>query len=447
MPTSSHYQSIIKRLKPVPYAAGRGTAAEFFNKFNALQELRYLVEHHPLELGPEAIPFIGDLLLDTEFLHQRQVYFYYRQAAEALRSFILLANEPLCAVGAMDALIQVLHRTTGPALRAAAESLGGLPFMLQGPAPPVLPTGKIPIVSWQSIFDTTGLAVCDGPQQLGRSLVFRLGPPNEDRLLVLKLARKGDSPEDLDREAYWMAFFRTGRVTFGMRFNIPSPIRIKGSRVFRIHGIPERIANLNGLHPAHYAIGFIAHRDYFIYPNTGSDRNPGDTWFKEILCRNARLLGQLTASGIVHSAPIPLFHNRLQAGRRHDDGLYLWFRAGRLDRWLASCAYPNLGPTGIRDFEHFFTLRDWNRNLYRHVGNHLLSLLLVTGSYFRNKQPAMVGLDAGGNPIDARSLFDRIALKEIVSGVFANYYEGFTGAALGDALPVDLYRLTGRMID
>ena len=44
--------------------------------------------------------------------------------------------------------------------------------------------------------------------------------------------------------------------------------------------------------------------------------------------------------------PIPLFHNRTQRLRRDDQGRYQWFRAGRLDQWLDSCAFPNLGLSG-----------------------------------------------------------------------------------------------------
>ena len=101
--------------------------------------------------------------------------------------------------------------------------------------------------------------------------------------------------------------------------------------------------------PRTLAIAFVAHRDYFIYPNDG-DADSGEV--REILGRNAYLMGRLTARGIIHDAPIPLFHNRTQRMRRDDQGRYQWFRAGRLDRWLDSCAFPNLGRSGLRDFEH-----------------------------------------------------------------------------------------------
>ena len=124
------------------------------------------------------------------------------------------------------------------------------------------------------------------------------------------------------------------------------------------------------------------------------------------------MLGRLSGLGIIHSAPIPLFHNRVQAGRRRDLGLYEWFRAGRLDRWLESCAYPNMGATGLRDFEHLEVFKGSNMKLYRSIGNHFLSLFLVTGSFFRNKKRDRVGLDHNGNPVDVRYLFEGKVLKE-----------------------------------
>ena len=100
-------------------------------------------------------------------------------------------------------------------------------------------------------------------------------------------------------------------------------------------------------------IGFTVHPDYFVYPNPLPDEENIDrNNFMEVMKRNAYLLGRLASMGMVHTAPIPLFHNRLQRRRRCDGGYYEWPRGGRLDRWLMSCRYPNLGKSGIRDFEH-----------------------------------------------------------------------------------------------
>ncbi|RLC26278.1 MAG: hypothetical protein DRH21_02575 [Deltaproteobacteria bacterium] len=69
---------------------------------------------------------------------------------------------------------------------------------------------------------------------------------------------------------------------------------------------------------------------------------------------------------------------------------------GRLDAWLHSCRYPNFGPTGIRDFEHLITLKSKSQKLYEYIGSHILSILLVIGSYFRNHEAERFGLDEQG---------------------------------------------------
>jgi hypothetical protein len=197
-----------------------------------------------------------------------------------------------------------------------------------------------------------------------------------------------------------------------------------------------------------FAMAYRAHVDYFIYPNepAGLDRRLSAE-LPEMMHRNAFLLGRLIGYGLVHTAPIPLFHNRMQQTRRDDHGLYDWPLAGRLDRWLESCSYPNIGITGIRDFEHFETVMHAGQSLYWHIGIHMVSLLLVIGSCFRNKEKGLIGCDEQGRPIDARRLFDRLLLKNMVRMAFAGYYHGFVGSAYDDELPFDLDRLANRMIE
>ena len=139
----------------------------------------------------------------------------------------------------------------------------------------------------------------------------------------------------------------------------------------------------------------------------GNDAKGQIKTFYEIITRNARLLGHLAASGILHTAPIPLFHNRVQSERRNDNGLYEWPRGGRLDQWLNSCRFPNIGKSGIRAFEHFITFNGSSRKLYEFIGTHIFSLILIAGSYFRNHDIYKMGFDDSENPIDARNLFDK----------------------------------------
>lgn len=166
-----------------------------------------------------------------------------------------------------------------------------------------------------------------------------------------------------------------------------------------------------------------------------------------VLGRCARIFGRLAGRGIIHTAPIPLFHNRVQRHRRQDHGLYQWHRGGRLDQWLASCRYPNICRSGIRDFEHFIAFDGPARDFYRHIGVHALSLVLVAGSYCRNHDPDRIGLDGSGRPVDARDLFDPVWLKQVLADVFSNYYEGFTGLRFAGDPPCDLDLLSRRLVE
>lgn len=185
-----------------------------------------------------------------------------------------------------------------------------------------------------------------------------------------------------------------------------------------------------------HGIAFFANSDYFTYPNEHCQiTNTLFTDFQNIISQNAWLLGNLTASGIIHTAPIPLFHNRVQRHRRADRGIYEWPRGGRLDRWLSSSQYPNMGITGIRDFEHIIPFTGSTRQLYEIIGTHMLSLVLVIGSYFRNKKPDLVGLDKKGHPVDTRHLFNPDWFGALIQTLFHSYYKGFTGTEFqGDQL-------------
>jgi len=245
-----------------------------------------------------------------------------------------------------------------------------------------------------------------------------------------------------------MEALSTGSYSFPLRFEIPRPIKIDGSIVFRLQNPPPALAGTTDSGAQCYAIAFSAHKDYFCYPNDHENNGRlGDQDFKEILFRNAWLLGKLTAMGIVHAAPIPLFHNRVQQTRRTDHGMYEWPRGGRLDRWLYSCRYPNFGLTGLRDFEHLVAVRGTGAEIYRHIGTHILSLLLVAGSYFRNKDPVRYGIDDQGQPVDARDLFDKPFFNELIQGVFLNYYSGFVEKTFQGEIPVDPQQFVSRMID
>ena len=421
-------------------------AYDFTAKYMAVCNLHDLVRKNPGTFRLQTIAALKGVFYNPSISHQTQSYFMYRKAAASLCSMMVRSTTSPLSEEAHSTLLHILKTKKGNAHRAASEALGSLPFLIRGPVISKKGIEGAPLVKWNDILNETNLTLSHGPTIMGRSLVWQTH--QEDSLLVVKLASHGDSPQSLLREAFWIEHLSSQNYAFPVRFNIPSVIKIKGSYLFKLDEIPTRLPEKIELHPDHYAICLITHRDYFTYPN---EHRPAKRMnmdrFMEVMSRNAYLFGYLSSLGIIHSAPIPLFHNRIQRARRPDNGVYEWQRGGRLDRWLHSCTFPNFGLTGVRDFEHFTSFKGSSKNLYPYIGTQLLSMFLVTGSYFRNKDRSRVGFDAQGNPMDARELFDRDQLKELVELIFTNYYQGFVGQEFKASFPFDLYELTDRMID
>jgi len=418
----------------------RDPSADFLTLFYAVADLRRLAEEQPDRITADIIRTIGGLLTDGQYSDERRGLFLYREASETLAMCLQRCPDDGFTRLALDHLLLSLKSTSGFAHRATAEAMGRLPVKTK-------PPGSIPKfdcrplkLSWRRVRQHFSIRPWDMPRAFGRSLVV---PLPEARLLVLKFARKGESPSRLLREIHWMHLLRGIETERKDQFDVPEPIVMDGHSLFRMIEVPIRLDG--DVHPGRYAVGFLSSPDYFCYPNTLRLSEAG--LFQEIISRNARLLADLTGAGIVHTAPIPLFHNRVQTHRRRDEGIYEWFRGGRLDRWLASCAYPNLGASGIRDFEHFVHYKGGPLGLYRYIGSHILSLLLVAGSFFRHQDGDRVGLDDHGNPVDARDLFDRDLLKLTIKHIITGYYEGFVGRPMTLELPLDMDSLADRMID
>jgi hypothetical protein len=423
----------------------RNPATDFMTRYYAVCHLQMMARDHTRVLTAETVSVLKTLLKNKTYACQRRGFILFRQTAETLATVIIRSPIRHLAVLARKALDETLKQVTGYAHRTSAEALGSLPIKVKGPDPGCADITVFPRVSWQELLLYNGLeAECD-PQWLGRSLV---APSQNGKLIVLKLARKENSPQNLVTETLWLEHLKQAGYRFNVRFNIPEVLYVKEAPIFRVRNLPLSPSADLKLHPRRLAIAFLAHKDYFNYPNDHRTHDKtGKDDFKRIMFQNAYLLGHLAALGMVHSAPIPLFHNRIQRQRRRDHGLYEWFRAGRLDRWLDSCNYPNLGKTGLRDFEHMISFNDGPLSLYRYIGSHFLSLLLVSGSYFRNQCAEKVGFDENGRPIDARDLFDTALLTEIVNGIFKNYYRGFAGAEYQNPMPFDLCRLVERMVE
>jgi hypothetical protein len=427
-------------------------SSDLTTRLYAIHHLNSALRQNPDLVDPNTVFVLRDILKDHRLAVKRQSLLFFRIAAETLCSILVQCKDKdrYLTELAFSALKDVMATTTGYGHRATTEAFTCLPLYIRGPDIRPFVIRKIPKITWDQLIDESGYKVSAQPAVYGRSIVIGINneSPVPEQLLVVKLVPAGGDPADLLAEACWMQHFSFARYSFPLRFNIPEIVKIKGADLFRLTRLPRQL-QLNGrLPPARYGICFVADKDYFRYPNDSAAScrlNPDQ--FKEVLIRNAWLMGKLTAMGVLHLAPIPLFHNRVQVNRRRDRGLYEWYRGGRLDRWLDSCSYPNLGVTGVRDFEHLITFKGSNQTLYRHMGNHFLSLLLIAGSYFRNKVPELVGFTERGKPVDARFLFDQKFLEEIIGGIFQNYYEGFIGSQFAGHLPVDSAKLSERMIE
>lgn len=418
---------------------------DFSAAYMAVQNLHSFIQTNPQTIRTESVSALKTVLEGDAHASQTLAFFLYREAADALAFVLVRTTDKWLAGQAFSALQAVVAAASGYQQRAAAESLGSLPVRIHGHQTCEGPMPSIPNVTWEDIIAQSGLSICHTPTLIGRSIVFDI--ENENSILVIKMAYAEGSVQSLFREALWMESLSSGGFYFPIRFEIPMPIKFEGSFVFQLQNPPVERLEETVLHPDGYAIGFIVHKDYFFYPNDHKRNRLTRRDFKKILFRNAWLLGRLAAMGIIHSAPIPLFHNRIQQHRRIDHGFYEWSRGGRLDRWLYSCRYPNFGMTGIRDFEHLVNISASEKRLYQHIGTHILSLLLVAGSYFRNKDAERYGFDPQGTPVDVRDLFDKRFFQNLIKGIFLKYYHGFVGKAFQGEMPVNLDVLTSRMIE
>jgi hypothetical protein len=375
---------------------------------------------------------------------QRQSYFLYRKAAKTLSYLASASKDQNLVTESIKRLKHIIADSIGPSHRAASEALGSLPLKIKGPSLKDRDINKVISIHWDDLCRKTGLNENCDMKCIGRSIVFSIA---SDLLFVIKLSRSVFESKGLNREALWMAYLQTIKHEFPIKFDIPTPLRFGDANLFRLTDFPDKLKKKMAI-PMDSAIGFVVHPDYFVYPNPFLGEESVD-WssFMEVMRRNAWLLGKLSSMGIVHTAPVPLFHNRVQRHRRSDGGYYEWPRGGRLDRWLTSCRYPNLGKSGVRDFEHLEAVSGSSSKYYRLIGNHFMSIILICASYFRNHHPDRTGLDKNGCPIDVRNLFCPDSMQELIEASFNSYYEGFTGKKIDEPLPVDFENFVLRSID
>ncbi len=232
-------------------------------------------------------------------------------------------------------------------------------------------------------------------RRMGRTLVASFG----HGCVAIKLCRDTGDKKRLLFEARMQKFLRG----YGISSHLPVP----QDGLIKIKGFPPALRLALGIAELEpHGICYTANREYFDY--LGDPRLSTEELRKGMISC-AHDLANLARGGLIHTSLIPLNH-RKRRERSHD--MYRWSRklAGRLEDWQESCRYPNLRLSGIADLEHIKVYeRISSQELFEHAGQHLLSMSLVIGSYFRS-----------------RGSFDRNALISLMKGSFHEYYRAFT---------------------
>lgn len=411
-----------------------------------LGRLLFIGGKAPALMDAPVITTVQRVLQRKAYIHKKQCFFLYKKAAEILTRIMVRTHDDERRLQALHVLRDVICNEQGPLQKGAAEALGVLPLDIQGPSIDAAFQNGFTPMPWEALRRMAGVTNGTPLKRMGRSFIARTSDP--ERICVIKCARASENIAALETEVFWMRYIAAHKKRLNAVLHFPTPTPVHSNAVLGIQNPPPEIQSAQGLHPKRLAICFWADRRYFEYPNEAyGARMLTREQLTDVLARNAFLLGRLTSRGIVHLAPIPLFHNRIQANRRNDDGIYQWLRAGRLDRWLESCRYPNIGVSGVRDFEHFSAFHESPRQLYLHIGSHILGLVLVAGSSFRYRDQTRVGLDENGAPTDARDLFVPGFFKALIESIFLSYYEGFVGCTHQGPAPRDLDALTRALID
>lgn len=411
---------------------------DFSGAYMAVKYVAGHMDKHPDTIDVDTVKTLTDVIRSPRFEHQTQSYFLFNEAAGALSRLAGRVKEPLSKSIILE-LNDILYTSHGKRLRAVNQALGELPWKPAASDPSVIDTLSVLPVDLNGLLPESAAALKQTRWQ-GRSLIIKT---SGSACLVLKFATSADNITDLAREAAWftrLQFPRGDMAASG--FDTPVPIEHKGHRIFNI------TSDLPGDTPPfmykQICIAFSPCPGYYEYPNDPGCLHPV-SWTRNVFIKNARILGQMTVKGIVHTALIPLFHNRVQQRRRNDQGAYLWEHAGRLDQWLDSCQYPNFARSGPRDFEHIERI-DNGAILRHYIGEHLLSFILVIGSFFRNKAPDRRGLTPDSTPEDTRDLFDRAAFESMIADVSENYFKGLCKSGLPHELLQTIPRLTCALI-
>ncbi|MDK2955277.1 MAG: hypothetical protein PWQ57_773 [Desulfovibrionales bacterium] len=411
-----------------------GLGGDFTAVYMSLRNLRMVVDKHPDAPCHDFVERVSRELMDVRHAGQTNARLMYREAALCLAIAAQRSPDPAVADQAWEALLHCVFECRGVNRTEATAALGEMELDI----PRVrerIPRLHPPQAELPRLMDQTGAT--GPPSWHGRTLIW----PSGKNVICLKVLRREEQLIQLARESWWSTWL--GEHVPDEDFRPPSPLDVAPLGLILAPGLE---GCPNPQHESGAALIYRASPDYFHYPN---DERPGmlpdPESFLAMMERAARLCGRTISLGAVHTAIVPLFHNRIQVQRRHDAGVYRWRRPGRLDRWLDSCRHPNFGPTGLRDFEHMKSARS-GRNLFTAAVEHMIGLLLTAGSYFRAKNPHLRGFDADGRPVDARDLFDPRLLAQAVKTVVEGYQRGVAGAEPA-VLPLGIDALVERMIE
>ncbi len=432
----------MKKAEATAYARGLTPEREFSAAYMDLRNLRGILQKSPDCADYSILKAVWDVIIEQRYSDQTMSRLLYRECAKTLAAVGAASSDSELSSQALSLQVQAASTCSEHASIEASAGLGVLPFELVLPEAPTNFSGYAPSITWDELIKR-GEAL-EVPTFSGRSAVMKSA--GDDQIFAIKIAREGEIPDGLHLEGKWTEKLTGFSKNCEVRFDCPRPFGVAGQVVFKVTNLPADAPS--NLHKDGYAMAYHAHSDYFVYPNDDREGRRSDKDdFLEIMSRNTFILGQLAGKGIVHDAPIPLFHNRVQALRRTDEGVYEWHKFGRLDRWLESCRFPNFGLSGLRDFEHLQIMKPGSDKFYRGVGSHFMSILLVIGSWFRAQNPEMCGLDKNDEPIDARELFDADFFEVAVMDCFKEYYRGFTGSEFQNEIELHPAKLVKSMIE
>lgn len=399
---------------------------EFEQTFLLVKSLAEDMDSDVFSITTQTVDALLSVIQSSRHENQKQFFFLCRTAAGTLIDIASDPEHPLSLV-IIDRLQHLLTTSLGRRRRAVSQALGALPLNICGPEIPIPENLEILELDFQTLPHLRAFSKNGRFQWKGRTLCVNIG---NDSVCCIKFSRSEKDLHPLFMETQWQCYLKKTAAgnTLGDAhpFHVPHPFRKNDCVLFRLQNIPEKIISEKKELCLHPAIIFYTPSAYYAYPNDGPALDLDRHEILTIFSKNAAMLGTLAAEGIIHTALIPLFHNRVQQSRRQDSGLYLWEMGGRLDKWLESCLYPNFSCSGIRDFEHLISINNSSR-LHHFIGEHLLGFILVIGSFFRFQHPERIGLTENNEPVDVRHFFDPGFFYEILTSVVTSYYEGLTG--------------------